>query len=101
MAKTKEQLKAIVAAKILGQGDQVDIGNALPEILNEIIDELDNRASKAEVDNFNEFSKESSYLKDAIVRYQGKLYQFTANKDAGDWDSAKVSQTSVYELATA
>lgn len=35
---TKEQLKALVAKGILGQGNQVDIGNILPTLFNEILD---------------------------------------------------------------
>lgn len=35
-----EEIKALIAAKIDGQGNQVDIGNALPEILNEIVDAI-------------------------------------------------------------
>lgn len=34
----KGQIKALVAAKIAGQGSQVDVGGGLPTILNEIID---------------------------------------------------------------
>lgn len=37
---TKEELKKLVADKIAGQGTQVDLGNALPIILNELIDRL-------------------------------------------------------------
>lgn len=35
---TKEEIKALVAERIAGQGDQVDIGGALAEILDEIVD---------------------------------------------------------------
>lgn len=35
---TPEELKALVAAKIAGQGTNVDAGGGLPEILNGIID---------------------------------------------------------------
>lgn len=35
---TPQEIKARIAAKITGQGNQVDIGNGLSEILNEIID---------------------------------------------------------------
>lgn len=37
---TKEEMKALVSTKIAGQGNQVDLGNALPELLNAIIDAL-------------------------------------------------------------
>lgn len=37
---TKDELKSLIAAKIAGQGTQVDLGNALPTILNEIVDQL-------------------------------------------------------------
>lgn len=35
---TKDEIKALVAAKIAGQGSMVDVGGGLPTILNEIID---------------------------------------------------------------
>lgn len=41
---TKEEMKALVSAKIAGQGNQVDLGSALPELLNAIVDSLPERA---------------------------------------------------------
>lgn len=35
--KTTEEIKALISEKIAGQGTQVDLGGALPEILNEIL----------------------------------------------------------------
>lgn len=35
---TKQEIKDLVAAKLVGQGNQVDLGSALPAILNGIID---------------------------------------------------------------
>lgn len=35
---TKDEIKALIDAKITGQGTQVDVGGALPQILKEIID---------------------------------------------------------------
>ena len=40
MAKTIDELKALVAARIAGQGSAIDIGNALPTLFNEILDAL-------------------------------------------------------------
>lgn len=37
---TKEEIKALVSAKIAGQGSMVDIGGALPEIINAIVDAI-------------------------------------------------------------
>lgn len=37
---TKEQIKALIAANIAGQGTQVDLGGALPTILEAIIDAI-------------------------------------------------------------
>lgn len=36
----KEQIKALISAKIAGQGNQVDSGGALDEILNAIVDAI-------------------------------------------------------------
>lgn len=37
---TKEQIKALIAKKLAGQGNQVDLGSALPTILEGIVDDL-------------------------------------------------------------
>lgn len=37
---TKEEIKALISAKIAGQGNQVDSGGALDEILNAIVDAI-------------------------------------------------------------
>ena len=37
---TKEEIKALIAEKIAGQGNQVDSGGALADILNGIIDSI-------------------------------------------------------------
>lgn len=37
---TKEEIKALIASKIEGQGSAVDAGSALPQILNEIVDSI-------------------------------------------------------------
>lgn len=37
---SKEEIKALIAAKIAGQGTQVDLGGALPSILDAIVDAL-------------------------------------------------------------
>ena len=37
---TKDQIKSLISAKIAGQGNQVDSGGALDEILNAIVDAI-------------------------------------------------------------
>ena len=37
---TKDEIKALISAKVAGQGDQVDAGGALADILNGIIDAI-------------------------------------------------------------
>lgn len=91
----KSEIKALIAAKIAGQGTNVDAGSVLPTILGEIID---GDASTVEVDDFEEFSTATAYSSGDIVRNDGKLYKFTANKSAGSWDSTKVTQTNVISI---
>ena len=38
---TTQEIKALVAAKIAGQGNQVDLGNALSDIINSLCDLID------------------------------------------------------------
>ena len=42
---TSNEIRQLVAAKIAGQGNQIDAGSALPEILNRILDLIDATAS--------------------------------------------------------
>lgn len=92
---TKEQLKELVATNIAGQGNQVDTGSTLPAILNGIIDKM---GEAAEIDDFEDFDETTAYQTGNVVRYGGKLYKFTANKDAGEWDATKVERTNVFSL---
>lgn len=92
---TKKQLKELVATNIAGQGNQVDTGSTLPAILNGIVDKM---GEAAEIDDFEDFDETTAYQTGDIVRYEGKLYKFTANKDAGEWDATKVERTNVFSL---
>lgn len=38
---TTQEIKDLVAAKIAGQGNQVDLGNALSDIINSLCDLID------------------------------------------------------------
>ena len=44
---------------------------------------------------FLEFDPTATYQVGDIVKHNRILYKFTANKSAGDWDSTKVSQTTI------
>lgn len=37
---TKDEIKTLIAEKISGQGNQVDIGGALADVLNELVDSM-------------------------------------------------------------
>lgn len=87
------EILGVIAKKIEGQGTNVDAGSVLPSILKAIVE---NGASKVEVDDFEEFDTTTAYSEDDIVRNDGKLHIFTADKSAGAWDASKVSQTSVF-----
>lgn len=90
----RDQIKSLINRKIFGQGNQVDLGTALPNILNAI---MDLGASTEEVDDFENFDPETSYAEGDIVRKDGKLYKFTTNHD-GEWEFADVEQTNVMEI---
>lgn len=42
----RKQLKLLIDTKIAGQGDQIDVGNALPAVLNGIIDKISDRGQE-------------------------------------------------------
>lgn len=60
---TKEEIKALINAKIKGQGSQVDLGGALPTIIEEVLDSIpDIPASASEiliVDLHDDFDSET------------------------------------------
>lgn len=99
---TKEELKALVSKRIMGQGNQVDVGSTLPLVLNEIIDklgdgEMSDYAQLVELDNFEEFASTTSYSAGDIVRLNGKLYEFKVNH-SGTWDDEDVERTTVFDI---
>lgn len=119
---TTAEIKALVAAKVAGQGTMLDVGNALPAILNALCDLIDTaegkittaegkittlesavatKAETQEVDDFEEFDTTTSYDENDIVRHNGKLYQFDVSHDPGAWDAQEVTQTNVLTIATA
>lgn len=65
-----------------------------------IVVDPNNYSELAEIDNFEEYSETTNYATGDIVRHNGKLYYFTANKDAGEWDSSKVERTTIFDLLT-
>lgn len=52
---TTDEIKRYIQKKIAGQGNQVDMGGALPTILNFLLDGLDGKASLQELDDVGYF----------------------------------------------
>lgn len=50
---TANKIKELVAAKIARQGNQVDIGNVLPDILNAIVDSISTRLKIKTLESFS------------------------------------------------
>lgn len=92
---TKEQLQKLIDTLVLGQGNQVDLGSALPKLLTAFNSAM---ANVAEIDDFEDFSENTLYSTGDIVRYDGKLYRFIANKNKGEWDEDKVEGVTVFSL---
>ena len=68
---TKEELLALVEAKIAGQGNQIDVGGALASILSE----LANHSSAIEVTDITALTKaqlDSLSVGDKVVKVTGK-----------------------------
>lgn len=47
---------------------------------------------------FDNFSETQSYQKGELVLYNHILYQFTANKSAGAWDSSKAEVVNLSDI---
>ena len=97
---TRDEIIAAIDAKIAGQGNQIDAGSVLPEILKGIISLVETKASKAEVDDFEEFDEATSYVAGDIVRHDDKLYKFT-DEHTGAWNPEAVVQECVVTIVTA
>lgn len=54
--------------------------------------------STEELFDFEEFDESTGYSKTDIIKKEGKLYEFTANKTAGAWDPSKVEQTNLFTI---
>lgn len=57
---TKQEIKDLVAAKIAGQGTQVDLGGALPEIINAIVDAIPSLEPKISLNVSEAFQDKSA-----------------------------------------
>lgn len=82
----KEELKALITAKIAGQGNQVDVGSALPAILNGIIDlipeVIDNLESDSSTDALS--AKQGKAIK-AMIPDTALMIQSEGNTTAGSY----------------
>ena len=58
---TKDEIKALISAKVAGQGDQVDAGGALAEILNGIIDAIPSGDADAAIVDLSEYNEVGVY----------------------------------------
>ena len=68
---SKEQLKELIATKIAGQGNAVDAGSALPEILSALLDS----SVGIEVDDIEKLTKEqldALEVGDKVIKVTGK-----------------------------
>jgi len=68
------------------------------DVIDESLEDAKGYARQQEVDDFEEFNETTTYSIGDIVRKDGLLYKFTANKNAGVWDSTKVSQTNIVSI---
>lgn len=93
----KQELLYLIEAKIEGQGNQVDTGSILPTILKGLVNGVAD--TLLEVDDFEEFDATTPYSQGDVVRYDGKLYEFTTDH-TGEWNEDDVEQTNVFTLLT-
>lgn len=71
---TKDEIKALIAHGIEGQGSAIDLGGVLPKILNGLLDAIPEE-------------KTPLYVEGVIVEAGGT--DFTPYKDSPSWESAK------------
>lgn len=81
---TTDEIKAIIAEMIAGQGNQVDIGGALAEILNAIVDRNSISVVKSPTSistgEYIQDAEKAAELRDALFLEQdGKIFMRTLN----------------------
>lgn len=105
---TTQEIKALVAAKIAGQGNQIDLGNALPEIIDALCDAVDS-APKAVVVTETlsstpiEITGEQylKYLSAGILLYEGFKFLICSNLideqlfSAYQWENVQIFAKSI------
>lgn len=92
----KNEKLALIAKKIEGQGNQVDAGSTLPELLKAIVTDM---ANESVVDNYLEFAEDTAYEEGNVVRHDGDLYVFTEDYEGGEWDESVVESTNAIAIA--
>lgn len=72
---TKQEIKDLIAAKIAGQGSAVDVGGALPVILNAILDNIDTAFDVTDLE-FGELTDQqvAELSKHSTLKYFGDDY---------------------------
>ena len=71
-------------------------GNRLnPETIISQVDGLPEKLAAIEAITAPEFATDTAYYIDDIVTYEDKLYKFTSDHAAGEWNPAHVSETTV------
>lgn len=80
---TKDEIRALISAKVAGQGDQVDAGGALAQILDGIVDAIPEPVSVPDwvagvpvIEGIGQISEEdyNRIIKWGAVVYQGNLF---------------------------
>lgn len=73
-----DEIKALIAQKIAGQGSMIDIGGALPTILNEIVDIATSAASIIYLEILENYPEETLTIEQALnsIKLNGKTPTF-------------------------
>ena len=92
---TTKEIKEKVAHGIVGQGNQVDTGSVLPEVLNAL---AENGVSVETIVEYSQFSEEVNYKSGDIVRHDGEIYIFTKDHLFGEWEDDDARSINVQEI---
>lgn len=80
MTLTKQEIKDLVEEKLRGQGNQVDLGNVIPDIIDSIVDMIPTGSGNLlawDLTSMGEIAEETDIPADLLANYRGQLVLLT------------------------
>lgn len=94
----RQEAQQVHNATQVGENTAQRVGGVLVDIVDKAEEhetDIDNLNANTGVADYPVFSASTAYSAGVVVNYNGKLYKFTADHEAGAWNSGEVTETSL------